>query len=316
MPEGDTVLRTARGLHRALADRLLTGSELRWGRLGDRTLAGRTVVGTVAYGKNILTRIAPATPGAGPRLPSVSAGALTLHSHLRMDGSWRIHRTGTRRLPGPSDPEVRAILVGEEWTAVGHRLGMLHLVPTNEEHTLLGHLGPDIMADDWDATGRDEALRRLAELTDRPIGEVLLDQHVTAGIGTLYMAEALFVRGISPWLPAGDTDAGPLLDTARKLLLRGADQVVPNTTGDPRKGQTSYAHARSGRPCRRCGTIIRVAPVRKPPTERPAFYCPRCQPGPAPTDTGSDIAPLGSAPHRVGSTRNQGLRPPRPGWLG
>jgi endonuclease-8 len=314
MPEGDTVRRTAHGLHRALAGRVLTRSELRWAELGSADLAGREVLEVTAYGKHLFIRLAPIEPDvAAPtaRFPTVAAAALTLHSHLRMDGSWRIHRTGSRRWPSTDDHQIRAVLENSEWTAVGVLLGMLDLVPTQDEGSLIPTLGPDIMADDWDPVGRTESLSRLAGKADRPIGEVLLDQTVVAGIGTFYMAESLFVKRLSPWLTAGEIDAGPLLDTARRQLLRGAESPVPNTTGDPRQKEQSYVHARSGRPCRRCGTVVRVASVREAPTERPAFYCPTCQPGPAPTDSGRPMTPLGSKPHRPGSLRNVGLGPSR-----
>ncbi|MDQ2846622.1 MAG: Fpg/Nei family DNA glycosylase [Actinomycetota bacterium] len=309
MPEGDTVLRTSQGLHRALAGRMLTRAELRWGELGAKDITGREVIEVAAYGKHLFIRLAAATEI--PTMPTVTPERLTLHTHLRMDGSWRIHASGSRPWPSAEDEQVRAVLENREWTAVGILLGMLDLVPTESEHRLINHLGPDIMAGEWEPTGRATAVDRWADSGDRPVGEVMLDQTVVAGIGTFYMAESLFVKRISPWTPADEVDAVPLLNTARKLLLRGAQQPTPNTTGDPRHKQNAFVHARSGRPCRRCGTTIRVAGVGPPPTERPAFYCPVCQPGPTPTDTGRPMEPLGSAPHRFGSQRNVGLGPGR-----
>ncbi len=310
MPEGDTVLRTARGLHRALAGRVLTRSELRWGDLGGVNLAGREVIEVTAYGKHLLTRFA-AGAGSASDVRAVCAAPLTLHSHLRMDGSWRVHATGSRAWPSPADHQIRAVLENSEWTTVGVLLGMLDLVPTDAENQLIGSLGPDIMADDWAASGRTEAIDRLTSQRENPIGAVLLDQTVVAGIGTFYMAEALFAHRISPWVPAGEVDPGAVLDTARRQLLRGATMVVPNTTGDPRAKERSYVHSRSGRPCRRCGTVVRVAMVGRAPAERPAFYCPTCQPGPAPTDSGRPMAPLGSGAQRPGALRNVGLGPTR-----
>lgn len=323
MPEGDTVLRTARGLDRALTGDVLTVAQLRWGRLGEIDLTGREVLGSRSYGKHILTRLGAAPERPELRFPTGPQGSVTVHSHLRMDGSWRI-RPVAERVPGHGAHRIRAVLGTENWTALGNLLGMLDVLPTDREHDWLGRLGPDVMADDWTEgtwresgrTGREEAIARLTAAPDIPIGAALLDQRITAGIGTFYMAEALFVQHLSPWVPAGEVDPGLVMDTARRQLLRGAEQLVPNTTGDTRPRETSFVHSRSGRPCRRCGTIVRVAPVREPPTQRPAFYCPQCQPGPTPTDTGGRMTPLGSAPHRLGSTRNQGLRPPTSGWLG
>lgn len=313
MPEGDTVLRTARTLHRALSGKPLMRTEFRWGTLGEVDLAGREVIETVAYGKHLLTRIAPGPGNAGP-YRSAAQTPLTLHTHLRMDGSWRLHRTGSRGWPRRDDPQIRAVVAGSDWTCVGILLGMIDLVPTEREPDLMGDLGPDVMAADWPDAGRVEALRRWTAAADRPLGDLLLDQQVVAGIGTFYMAESLFVRRLSPWLPGSELSeqaAGELLDTARRLLLAGAEQPIPNTTGDSRRKETSYVHARSGRPCRRCGTQVRVAKVGTAPRQRPAFYCPACQPGPTPTDDGRPQAPLGAAPTRPGSLRNVGLGPPR-----
>ena len=293
MPEGDTVRRTAARLDHALAGTTLVRAELRWADLGAIDLGGRTVLGVAAYGKHLLTRLA-----AGDDRP-----AQTLHSHLRMDGSWRIHATGTRPWPAAADHRVRAVLAGPEWTAVGLLLGVLELVPTDAEETIIGHLGPDIMADGWDS-GRSEAVRRISTQPERHVGAALLDQTNVAGIGTFYLAEALFVQRVSPWAAAGSVDLPAVLDTARHQLLVSVRHAVPTTTGETARGRTSYVHGRSGRPCRRCGGTVRVAPVGEPPMDRTAFYCPRCQPGPAPTDPGRPMRPLGSSPPPAFSPRN------------
>jgi endonuclease-8 len=308
------VRRTAARLHEALAGGPLVRAELRWGDLGGLDLAGRAVTDVTAYGKHLLIHLAAPSPTASaapvrtPRVPTTPAVALTLHSHLRMDGTWVVYRTGSRRWPAPSDHRVRAVLAGAEWTAEGRWLGMLELLPTADEQGLLGHLGPDIMADDFPDAGLPVALRNLAARPERPIGAALLDQRVVAGIGTIYMSESLFAQRISPWTPADEVDAEAVLATARKQLLRSVRLPVPNTTGDPRRGRAMYVHGNSGRPCRRCGGTVRVAPVGDPPRERPAFYCPTCQPGPTPTDDGAPRAPLGSSPARPFSVRNNGLQ--------
>ena len=291
MPEGDTVRRTAYRLDEALSGRPLVRAELRWPTLGGVDLSGRLVGEVIAYGKHILLRL------AGPGTP------LTLHSHLRMDGSWRLHATGSRRWPAPTDPTVRAVLAGPDWTAVGVRLGMLDLVPTADEAALIGHLGPDIMADGFPGEGSSEALRRIALRPDRAIGAALLDQTNLAGIGTMYMAETLFVNRVSPWTAVAVADVEAVVETARKQLLTGAQHAVQTTTGETARGRTSFVHGRSGRPCRRCGTTVRVASVGEPPTDRTAFYCPTCQPGPTPTDDGRPQRPLGTAPPRPGASR-------------
>jgi endonuclease-8 len=292
MPEGDVVWRTAQRLHAALAERVLTASDLRWPSLATVDLAGRRVVEVASAGKHIMIRI---------------DDDLTLHSHLRMDGSWHVHRTGQPWIRRRPEHGIRAVLANSEWTAIGHQLGMLDLVARDAEATLIGHLGPDLLGPGWDAS---EAVRRIVAEPGRPIGETLLDQRVLAGVGTFFMAESLFLRGISPWTPAGElTDVPALVALIHRLIEANRDRAVQSTTGDLRPGRQQYVHARSGRPCRRCGATIRVAEIGRPPTARPAFYCPRCQPGPAPTDDGRPQAPLGSRP---GGRRSDGSGSARP----
>lgn len=252
MPEGDILARTAARLDEALAGRTLAGAELRWPTAAGVDLAGRTVLGTASYGKHLLTRF---------------DDGRTLHTHLRMEGSWRLHRTAE---PSPADgsPWVRAVLVGPDWTAVGVRLGMLDVVATGDEHQLLGHLGPDLLAPDFPDRGMDEALRRFAARAAVPVCEVLLDQTVVAGIGTIWTAETLFSRRIWPWTPAGATDAPSLLMTARGLMQRSVLADTP---------QSGRVHGRLGRPCPRCHSPIARGVARRPPMERPVFWCPGCQ---------------------------------------
>jgi endonuclease-8 len=120
------------------------------------------------------------------------------------------------------------------------------------------------------------------------------------------MAESLFVQRISPWTPVGEVDVGALLATARRQLMRGAAAAAPSTTGNPRRGLQTWVHGRSGRPCQRCGTTVRVASIGPVDKRRPAFYCPACQPGPAPTDDGRPQSPLGSSPRYREDRRRTG----------
>lgn len=262
MPEGDILRRTATRLDEALAGQVLVRGELRWPSAASTDLAGRTVLGTVSFGKHLLTRLDDAT---------------TLHTHLRMDGSWRIARTGS---PGAraAAPQVRAVLSSATWTAVGELLGMLDVVPTRDEHTLIGHLGPDLLADDFEEAGLPEVLRRWAARRDAPVCDVLLDQTVVAGIGTIYTADPLFLERIWPWTPADEVaDPARLLRVARALMLRSVRTSSPSSTGESGRGRSSWVHGRLRQPCRRCGTPIRVGQARRPPFERPVFFCGTCQ---------------------------------------
>jgi endonuclease VIII len=285
VPEGDVVLRTAGRLHAALAGKILTRSDLRWPSLATADLTGREVLGVVPVGKHLLIRI---------------QGGITLHSHLRMDGSWHLHRTGERWSAPRPEHGIRVILANADWTAIGHRLGMLDLVGTDDEGSVVGHLGPDILAGDWDL---DQAVRRVEADPARSIGETLLDQRVIAGIGTFYLSEACFLRGVNPWRPVREVaDARALVEMAHRLMAANADRAVQVTTGDARPGQQQWVHARSGRPCRRCRTPIRVAELGVAPTQRVAFWCPLCQPGAVPTDHGGPQRPLGASPRNAGTS--------------
>jgi endonuclease-8 len=292
VPEGDVVLRTARRLDAALAGQVLTVSDLRWPSLATADLTGRTVTEVVAAGKHLLIRL---------------SGGLTLHSHLRMDGSWHVHRTGERWAAPRPEHGIRVILANAAWTAIGHRLGMLDLVATDDEASVTGHLGPDILGPDWD---EDVAAVRVAAEPGRTIGGALLDQRVIAGIGTFFMSEACFLRGLNPWTPVKDVkDVKSLVALAHGLMSVNVDRAVQVTTGDARKGQQQWVHARSGRPCRRCRTTIRVAQLGAPPNDRVAFWCPHCQPGLVPTDSGSIQRPLGAGTRSGGAGPRAGRRP-------
>ena len=180
MPEGDTVWLTARRLHAALAGRPVTTFDLRVPDLATRDLTGDTVAEVIARGKHILLRF---------------AGGLTLHTHLRMDGSWHIVAAGRRPNALPQHM-IRALIGNDTWLAAGYRVHDLRIVRSTDEVRLVGHLGPDLLGPDWDP---HEAVRRLRAQTNRPVGEALLDQRNLAGIGNLYKAETLFLRGVSPW---------------------------------------------------------------------------------------------------------------------
>ena len=259
MPEGDTVWNTAQALHRALAGGRLLGSDFRVPRLATTDLTGATVLESACRGKHLLLRLA-----APDR-------RLTLHSHLRMDGSWRTYRPGARWTGGPAHL-IRVVLRTADAVAVGYHLHDLVLVPTDEEDTLVGHLGPDLLGPDWDP---DEAVRRLAADPDATIAEAVLDQRNLAGIGNLYKCELLYLRGLWPWTPVRDVpDLPGLVALAHKLLAANRGRWTQSTTGSLHNGQTTYVYGRRGRPCRRCGTLIDKAEQ----ADRVTYWCPTCQP--------------------------------------
>ncbi|MHC3474270.1 Fpg/Nei family DNA glycosylase [Streptomyces sp. 7R007] len=264
MPEGDTVWQTARRLHLALAGTVLTRSDLRVPKFATADLTGRTVLDVTPRGKHLLTRI---------------EGGLTLHSHLRMDGAWKVFDNGRRWTGGPAH-QIRVILGNSERTAVGYRLPVLELLRTSDEQRAVGHLGPDLLGPDWDP---DQALANLLADPARPLGEALLDQRNLAGIGNVYKCELCFLLGVTPWLPVGALPAeraAKLPALAKKLLEDNRDRPVRRTTG--RRGPDLFVYGRAPRPCLRCHTSIRVADQGDGSRDRPTYWCPGCQTGPAP----------------------------------
>ncbi|SCL21797.1 endonuclease-8 [Micromonospora rhizosphaerae] len=265
MPEGDTVWNTARVLQRALAGARLTGSDFRVPQLAGTDLTGWTVRESASRGKHLLLRLtSPPERGEGAR-------DWTLHSHLRMDGAWRAYAPGERWAARPAHL-IRVVLRSASAVAVGYHLHDLALVPTAEEESLVGHLGPDLLGPDWDPA---EAVRRLAVHPDATIGEALLDQRNLAGVGNLYKCEVLFLRGISPWTPVGAVpDLAGTVTLAQRLLSANRGRWTQSTTGSLHRGQTSYVYGRRAQPCRRCGTAIRKEEL----GERVTYWCPVCQP--------------------------------------
>jgi endonuclease-8 len=257
VPEGDVVWYTARRLHEALAGRVLTRSDFRVPRFATVNLAGQQVTESLARGKHLLIR---------------TSGGQTVHTHLKMEGSWRVRPAGA---PLAEAYKVRLLLANDDWQAAGYLLGITEVLPTPQEHRVTGHLGPDLLGADWDP---DEAVRRLSGQPARPIGEALLDQRNLAGVGTWYAAEMLFLCGIDPWRGVGEVkDLEALVNLGHRLLDANKARVGHTSTGDTRPGRDSWVYGRAGRPCRRCGTVIRRGEQGPVGQERLRFWCPACQ---------------------------------------
>jgi endonuclease VIII len=264
VPEGDTVYALARRLDEALRDRVLTHGELRVPAHATADLAGHTVLAHVTHGKHLLTRL---------------SGDLTLHTHLRMSGSWTVASQG-RWLPPAVMPDVRVVLRTAGPAAYGVRLPLVDLIRTRDEDGVIGHLGPDPLREEWDIA---EAARRIEADPGRPLVAALLDQRCVAGFGNLWANELCFLRGHSPWTPVADVDVPALLELGARALRHSATVpgVMQVTTGNRRKGEQHWVAGRAGRPCLRCGTRVRVvAEVANDPQRRRTWWCPTCQPEP------------------------------------
>jgi len=172
--------------------------------------------------------------------------------------------------------------------AVGFSLGLLEVVATANEDSIVGFLGPDLLGPDWDL---DEAERRVRASPDVPVGVALLDQRNLAGIGNIYRCEACFLSGVHPATPVAQVEDVRTMMTDAKQLLEvnlgpGRRVTILNARGMPvgrMAGRPGYwVYGREHKPCLKCGTPVRRGLLGKPngDEERDIYFCPRCQPAP------------------------------------
>jgi endonuclease VIII len=279
MPEGDTILRTARTLHRALAGRVVTRFESVYPQLtrvdADAPLCGRTIDRVEARGKHVLIVFSGRLKAA----PTTDA-PLILRTHMRMNGSWHIYRPG-ERWQRPRH-EMRITIETDVMHAIAFNVPVAELatVAKIERGQALSTLGPDVLSEGFDA---GEAARRIRERADMSIADVLLDQSAIAGIGNIYKCEALFAAKVHPFTPVsslGSETIARVVERAAKMMRANVEEpsahvsIGRRTTGraDPRA--RFWVYGRRGQPCRRCGTPIE----RDARTDaRVTYWCSRCQ---------------------------------------
>jgi endonuclease VIII len=258
MPEGDTLARSAAGLRPWLVGRVIRAARVRQPGPRLEQVIGAMVTGVEATGKNLLVRL---------------DNGLEIRTHLGMHGSWHRYRPGERWRRAPS--RARLVLEVPDSVAVCFDAPVVELFEQRAEHLhpSLSRLGPDLLRDDADL---DEAVRRLRapDRADSSIAEALLDQRALAGIGNEVKNAVLWQEGLSPFGRIGDLDDATLralVDAAAAMLRAGAA-----TGSRPRS-----IYRRAGRPCPRCGTLVRVVHQGRD-LPRLTFWCPACQ---GPEDT-------------------------------
>ena len=272
MPEGDAIYRTARTLHRALAGRAVSRFESVLPSLTrvheDAPITGRRIERVEAAGKHVLIRF---------------SGGLMLRTHMRMNGSWHIYRPGERwRRPRR---DMRIVVATDAFEAVAFTVPVAEFLDARAEAQQqdLRAIGPDLLADTFD---EDEALRRVRGRGGDEIAEALLNQRVLAGIGNVYKSEVLFICRLNPFAPVRSVDEPSLrgvFATARKLLQANVSSLgggIRTYIGYRRGGERGeaaqrYVYGRARKPCRRCGTAIRVRA--QGPHARLSYWCPACQ---------------------------------------
>lgn len=262
-----------------MVGREVTAASIRVPRYATVHLEGRTCSQVWPYGKHLF--MAFERPGYEE---------LIVHTHLKMEGQWAIHRAGQRwRKPGHS-ARIVLQLAGTpgDIEVVGHWLGFVEVYPARDYEQRVGHLGPDILAPEWNEGGREEAIARIVSRPQRSIGAALLDQRNLAGIGNEYRAEVCFLAGIHPAEQVGRVDVAQVVDIARRIMWANRDAPVRVTTGVRRAGETTYVFGRNNARCRRCGTPILKSVLGgvdaggdEGELERIIWWCPHCQPEPA-----------------------------------
>lgn len=273
MPEGDNLARTADGLRPHLLGRQVTAARARVPGPMISKVVGATIAEVLSIGKNLLIRF---------------DNGLEVRTHLRMRGTWHRYRPGEpwRRAPG------RASLVLEVpgAVAVAFDTPVVELLEQRTErlHPRLGRLGPDLLDPNVDLA---EARRRLREpaRASRSIAEAITDQRAVAGLGNVYKSEILWLESVDPFARVADIHDATLdrlLDLGRRLLVANAARRggrVTTAGPDARRrdpsagGDPVWVYRRAGRPCRRCGTLIRSAQQGDLP--RTTYWCPGCQTG-------------------------------------
>ena len=281
MPEGDSIFRAARTLHRALAGSAVTRFESAFPALNridhDRPLAGRTIESVSARGKHLLMTF---------------SGDLVLRTHLKMSGSWHIYRPGEQWQRPARD--MRIVVETARFVAVGFTVPVAEFLTGRQlsRHKELGALGPDLLAPGGPSGSVGpsfdgaEVLRRIRTQGRTAIADVLLNQRVVAGIGNIFKSEVLFLTGVYPFRPANELsdETLRLIVTEARTQLRAnvlkASQTLSRAAGirttrslDP--SAKLWVYGRAGKPCRKCG-----APILAKKTgvdARLTYWCQVCQ---------------------------------------
>ncbi len=258
MPEGDTI--------RRLADRLqasLPGEGIRfaWSRRNGEMgrLVGERVLGADAAGKNLLVAL---------------SGGWTFRVHLGIGGRCRCQERDDE------PPPIRwatLVLDTDEHRTVVWKTSRVQLMRSAHVRAAAGirTLGPDLLSPDCDLV---EVMRRARAVGNRarPVGVLLQDQRVAAGIGNVIRCEAMFLARVDPWCLTSDVDDEQLLACfthGQEILRRSVATGRRDTTSQ--QGERYFVYGRHGRPCLVCGG--KIALERQGDLARVTPHCKQCQ---------------------------------------
>lgn len=254
VPEGDTIHYAANKIRPVLEgrvpDEILTPHP-RFGR--DRwpeRLHGRAVRRVDAHGKHLFIRF---------------DNGLTIHSHLRMTGKWRV-----RDADWPTPRNTWLIIRADDKLVAQINGPVLELMTdsrTRFDQRIAG-LGPDILAPELDEAAFIRRLR--ADDPTRPIGDALLDQRIIAGIGNLWKAEGCFIAAVDPWRRTGDVS-----DEEALAIVHATRPRMQESARNGMQDRFKVVYGTAGRPCPRCGAKIRARG--QGDDNRTTYWCPACQ---------------------------------------
>jgi endonuclease-8 len=282
MPEGDTIFRTARSMGRALIGKPITGFRSNYPLLtrfhDDTPITGQIVERVESRGKWLLIHL---------------SGGATLVTHMLMNGSWHLYRTGDRWQKPARD--MRIVLENRDYQAVAFTVPVARIYTAQAlaRETRIPPPGSDVLSEDFDPLA---AAARLRSFSGEEVGDVLLRQQVLAGVGNVFKSEVCFVESVNPFCLVSaldDQQVAALIATSQRLIAANVLEDVGDTIvtyrGQQRRTTRSspqdslWVYGRSGAPCRRCGNTIchrlQGADVRV------TFWCQSCQPMPV----GSEI---------------------------
>ncbi len=262
MPEGHTIHRLARDQHRDLVGQPVDADagQDRFAE-GARRLHGHVLVHAEAWGKHLFHRY--------------DSGEV-LHVHLGLFGRWR-----RRRDPSPEPtPTTRLRLAGDDiaWDLTGPMV--CALIAPDEQDAVVARLGPDPLRAEADPERMWARLQRSA----KPIGVLLMEQDVVAGIGNVYRSELCNICGIDPRRPGRQVTREEFdelwaeavsqlrLGVRRRRIVTMSADDLPRPLNRLRRGEGRYVYKQEA--CGRCATSLDVFPL----AGRTTWRCPTCQP--------------------------------------
>ena len=263
MPEGHTLHRLARLHQRKFGGQPVAVSSPQ-GRFAEGASAvnGRVLRRATAYGKHLFHHY---------------TGGPIVHVHLGLYGAFTDSGVPMR----PPVGEVRMRMVGADFGTDLRGPTACEVLDEAQVDAVLARLGPDPLRKDADPA---PAWNRITK-SQRPIGGLLMDQAVIAGIGNVYRSELLFRHGIDPHRPGKAVDKAEfdsmwtdLVELMAVGYRRGKIHVVApeHDRGAPSYAQgrpRTYVYRRAGDPCRVCGTTVLTEVLEG----RNVFWCPTCQ---------------------------------------